>query len=119
MSEKEKSAGELLKEKLVYKKKSAFEKCPGDSEAAYAYCEDYKKFLDNAKTERDATAYSIELAKAHGFREYKLGMKVAAGDKFYYDNRGKSLYLFIIGSEDIENGIAITAAHIDSPRLPS
>lgn len=117
MSEKEKSAGELLKEKLVYKKKTAFEKCPDDKNAAYAYCEDYKKFLDNGKTERDATAYSIGLAKAHGFREYKLGMKVKAGDKFYYDNRGKSLYLFIIGSEDIENGIAITAAHIDSPRL--
>ena len=117
MSEKEKSAGELLKEKLVYKKKSAFEKCPDEKEAAFDYCEGYKKFLDNAKTERDATAYSIKLAKEAGFVEYKLGMKVAPGDKFYYDNRSKSVYFFIIGSEDLENGMAITAAHIDSPRL--
>ena len=67
-NEKKKSEGELLKEKLVYKKKTAFEKCPDEKEAVFAYCEDYKKFLDNAKTERDATAYSIGLAKKKGFK---------------------------------------------------
>lgn len=116
-NEKKKSEAELLKEKLFYKKKTAYEKCPDEKEAAYAYCEEYKKFLDNAKTERDASAYSIALAKKKGFKEYKFGTKVKAGDKFYFNNRGKSVYFFILGSEDIENGIAITAAHIDSPRL--
>ncbi len=114
---KEKPAGELLKEKLVYKKKTAFEKCPDEENAVNEYCEGYKKFLDNGKTERDATKYSIELAKKNGFVEYKFGKKVKAGEKYYYNNRGKSVYFFIIGSEDIENGIALTAAHIDSPRL--
>ena len=114
---KEKSEGELLKEKLVYKKKTAFEKCPDEKEAVFAYCEEYKKFLDNAKTERDASAYAIALAKKKGFREFRFGKKVKAGEKYYYNNRGKSVYFFIIGSEDIEKGIAITAAHIDSPRL--
>ena len=116
-NEKKKSEGELLKEKLIYKKKTAFEKCPDEKDAAFAYAEDYKKFLDNAKTERDASKFAIALAKKKGFKEYKLGMKVKAGDKFYFNNRGKSVYFFIIGSENIENGIAITAAHIDSPRL--
>ena len=65
--EKEKSEGELLKDKLVYKKKSAYEKLPDEEKAAYDYCEEYKKFLDNGKTERDATKYSIELAKKKDF----------------------------------------------------
>ena len=77
----EKSEAELLKEKLLYKKKTAFEKCPDEKEAVFAYCEDYKKFLDNAKTERDASAYSIELAKKKGFKEYKFGKKEKAGEK--------------------------------------
>ncbi len=113
----EKSAGEQLREKLIYKKKTVFEKCPDEEKEVFEYAKGYMQFLDNSKTERDATAYSIELAKKKGFAEYRLGMKVKAGDKFYYNNRGKSVYFFIIGSENIENGMAITAAHIDSPRL--
>ena len=114
---KEKSQGEQLKEKLLYKKKSVFEKCEDERQAELDYAEGYKKFLDSAKTERDATRTAIAMAREKGFAEYKFGQKVKPGDKFYYNNRGKSLYLFIIGKENIEKGIAITAAHIDSPRL--
>ena len=57
------------------------------------------------------------MAKAKGFREYKLGDKISKGDKLYYNNRGKNLFVFSIGSESINNGIRIAAAHIDAPRL--
>lgn len=106
-----------LTEKLVYKKKTAYEKYPEQTAKAYEYCEGYMEFLDHAKTERDATAAAVKMAIDAGFTEYKFGMKVSPGDKYFVDNRGKSVYLFIIGSEDLERGIAITAAHIDSPRV--
>ena len=84
---------------------------------AIGYAEDYKKFLDAAKTEREAVAQAIKLATERGFSEYKLGDEVKIGDKLYYNNRGKNLFLFSIGSEPIERGIRISAAHIDSPRI--
>lgn len=116
--EKEKSREELLKEKLFYKKKNAFDaKDESYKSAVMAYAEGYKKFLDSAKTEREAVKTTIEMAKANGFCEYKLGNKIEKGGKYYFNNRGKSLYLFVTGTEDLENGIRICASHIDSPRL--
>ena len=75
-------------------------------------------FLDKAKTEREATAYSIELAKKYGYTEYKFGEPLSVGDKKYYNNRGRCLVLFRIGENDLEaDGIRLLAAHIDSPRI--
>ena len=54
---------------------------------------------------------------AKGFSEYRLGDKVKVGGKYYFNNRGKALYLFRIGTEDIRKGIRLAAAHIDSPRI--
>lgn len=81
------------------------------------YCEGYKVFLDQAKTEREAVIVSIEMAEARGFVEFEYGKKYKAGDKVYYNNRGKALILAVIGTESIENGVNIMASHIDSPRI--
>ncbi len=107
-----------LKEKLFYKKENVY--CKNDegyAKAAYDFAEGYKKFLDSAKTEREAVKEAIKEASAAGFRPYRLGEPLKAGDKCYYNNHGKSIFLFSIGNESIENGIRISAAHIDSPRL--
>jgi len=103
---------------LAYEKKTVYAKA-GDKivKEAFEYSEDYKKYLDAAKTEREAVKASIALAEAKGFSEYKLGDMVKVGDKLYFNNKGKNLFLFSIGSENIENGIRISAAHIDSPRI--
>ena len=82
-----------------------------------ALSEDYKKFLDNAKTEREAVNESIARAKKAGFKEFKAQKKIKAGDKFYFNNRGKSLALFVIGRKPLEEGMNILGAHIDSPRI--
>lgn len=109
---------EQLKEKLFYEPKNAYEKLSEKDKASMnAYAEDYKVFLNNSKTEREAVISSIKLAEEKGFKEYKFGDKIKAGDKYYYNNRGKSLYLFVIGQESLENGVRIAAAHVDSPRL--
>ena len=107
----------LTEEELLYKRKNVFESKAISAEDAYAYCEGYKEFLDLSKTEREAVAYGVKAAEKEGFRPYTFGCDVKPGDKFYYNNRGKSLFLFVIGSEPIEGGIHIAAAHVDSPRV--
>lgn len=61
--------------------------------------------------------YCIELAEKKGFKAYEAGMKLSAGDKVYFNNRGKGIMLAVIGSEDLSHGANIGAAHTDSPRL--
>ena len=114
----EKTKGQNLAETLFYKKKNAFELWSAEErEAAQKYCVDYMKFLDDGKTEREALVAAIRILEKEGFREYKLGDKITAGDKLYYNNREKSLYIICAGTESIECGVRVSAAHIDSPRL--
>ena len=104
--------------KHAYEKKTVYEKAGANIvKQAYEYAKGYAQYLDAAKTEREAVAESIAMAEKAGFRPYTFGAPMKPGDKFYYNNREKNIYLFKIGSEPINNGIRITAAHIDSPRL--
>ena len=107
-----------LKEQLFYKKASVYEKAsPEAIDEAYNFAVDYMKYLDDAKTEREAVDAAIVIAEAAGFKPYAIGQKLSVGDKCYYNNRGKNLVLFTVGSENLENGIRISAAHVDSPRI--
>ena len=81
------------------------------------FSEDYKKFLDSSKTERESVNTSIALAKKAGFKDLNSVKTLKAGDKVYYNNRGKALALFVIGKKPMEEGLNILGAHIDSPRL--
>jgi len=82
-----------------------------------ALCRDYCEFITKAKIEREAVTEAVSLAEAAGFVPYVSGMALKAGDRVYYNNRGKGLMLAVIGSDPIENGAAIVAAHIDAPRI--
>ncbi len=115
----EKTVGQEMYEKLSYKKKNIFEEASAEKvKAIFDYNEGYAKYLDDAKTEREAVKVSVEMAKKNGYTEYKLGEKICVGDKKYLDQHGKSLILFKVGENDLEKeGIRILASHIDSPRL--
>ena len=115
----EKSLGQEMMDKLSYKKTNIYEEAtPEMVKAIFDYNIGYAKYLDAAKTEREATKASIAMAEASGYTEYKLGDKISVGDKKYFNQHGKSLILFKVGENDIEkDGIRILAAHIDSPRL--
>ena len=107
-----------LSEELFYTKKSVYQAADDAVvDGAYAFATPYAAFLDAAKTEREAVKESIRIAEEAGFKPYTFGMKLSAGEKYYYNNCGKNLFLFTVGSEPIENGVRISAAHIDSPRL--
>ena len=103
---------------LRYEKKTVYELAGAKIvEEAYEYAKNYVKFLDASKTEREAVLESVRIAEAAGYRAWNFGDAINVGDKLYYNNRGKNIFLFRIGTENINNGIRITAAHIDSPRL--
>ena len=107
-----------LYESLSYNKKNAYlamtekEKIEMNS-----LCDDYRSFLDAGKTERECVTESIKMAESAGFVNVdKLGT-LKAGDKVYKINRNKNIFMAVIGTEDIREGINIAGAHIDSPRL--
>ena len=107
-----------LKEKLFLNRKNG---CLTADEAvlkaADAFCEDYKTFLNAAKTEREAVDASIKLATAAGFTEFDPDGSYKSGDRMYINNRGKAAAFIVMGRRPIIEGARVTAAHIDSPRL--
>ena len=117
--ENEKTFGEQKQDELFYKKKNYFEEADDKTiKDMFDYAEGYKTFLDAGKTERESVEVTIKLAQQNGFSEYKLGDKLKAGDKKYFINRAKSIVLFRIGTNNLEDdGIRIIASHIDAPRI--
>ena len=79
--------------------------------------ERYKSFLDNGKTERECVNSAIALAKERGYNDLNDVSSLKSGDKVYVNNYGKSVAFYHIGKGDIEKGMNILGAHIDSPRL--
>ena len=115
MSEKTKQ----LKEMLFNQKKNGIDVFTEDElNACDEYCEGYKEFLGTHKTEREVAAYVEDVAQKNGFVKFdEFGGALNAGDKVYYANRGKAIILCVKGKRSIKDGVRISAAHIDSPRL--
>ena len=110
--------GENLKEKLFKKKESGW-KSLNDSqkEEVFAVSKRYMDFLNVSKTEREFIKNARKLANEHGFKDIMEFESLKSGDKIYFVNREKSMYLAIIGENSIENGMNIIGSHVDSPRL--
>lgn len=106
-----------LREKLLYKAPCAYSVKDADFDTVNSFCEGYKSFLNNAKTEREAVAVAVAEAETMGFTPFDRNNTYKAGDKVYFANRSKGLVLAVIGKQGMENGANITVAHVDSPRL--
>ena len=102
---------------LLYKNETVADAAPDAIAAAQDFCEGYKTFLDNAKTEREATAYSEKLLTAAGYQKFVPGTSYAPGTKVYTINREKCVLAATIGTKNLEEGFHLNIAHIDSPRL--
>lgn len=82
---------------------------------------EYRRFLDEGKTERECVALAVRMAEEAGYENLAdlvaSGKKIKAGDKVYSVGMKKMISLFQIGRRPLEDGMAILGAHIDSPRL--
>ncbi|MDR2933116.1 MAG: aminopeptidase [Oscillospiraceae bacterium] len=118
MDKKEKSQAELLKEKLLMNpENSGILMNDEQIGKANAFCEDYKKFLDEAKTEREAVKTTIAMLEKKGYKPFDANVAYKAGDKVYLNNRGKALIFAALGKRSQTDGVKILASHIDSPRI--
>lgn len=107
-----------LKDGLFYEPKHAMEIIDDETvKQADEFCEGYKSYLDEAKIERESVEFFVREAEKRGYTEFDNKKKYSAGDKIYYNNRGKSVILCVIGKKSVGEGVKISAAHIDSPRL--
>ena len=107
-----------LRENLLMAPKNGYTRItPEQREEMNAYCRRYMAFMDECKTEREATAWAVREAEKRGYKPFAPGMDVKLGDKIYYNNRDKAIALAVIGTESLAKGANICAAHVDSPRM--
>ena len=110
--------GKELKEKLFAKKECGWNNVEkSEMDEIFRYADGYIDFLNKAKTEREAVDVVKEMAISKGFKCICEYDELKPGDKVFYSNRGKSIYLAVIGEEKLEQGLNVIGAHIDSPRL--
>ncbi|HIX84000.1 MAG TPA: aminopeptidase [Candidatus Megamonas gallistercoris] len=113
---KEKKKDKQSLKKDIWNSYSASEK-----KALEKLCLNYRNFLSQCKTERECVKEIIIQAEKCGYKDLNLVLNnkefLHAGDKVYAVCMKKSVVLFNIGTEPLENGMNILGAHIDSPRL--
>lgn len=100
-----------MKENLFKKYNEEYKK------KVFDFCENYKSFLTNSKTERLCVKYFEKKALENGYVNIENKTDFKAGDKVYYINNQRSAVFAIIGDEPLENGINLVASHIDCPHL--
>lgn len=114
----EKNVIKELQKELFYSPKHASEIISDEEvQNADSFAEGYKTYMDNGKTERESVKFFIKKAEDLGYTPFDRNKKYNAGDKVYYNNRGKSVILCVFGKRPISDGVKISAAHLDSPRL--
>ena len=109
---------EELKKSLLAAPKNGFTRLSDEDRAGMeSHARSYAAFIDACKTERETVTWTVEQLKNNGFVELVPGMTLKAGDKVYRNVHNKSLMAAVIGSESMNTGARICAAHIDSPRI--
>ena len=84
---------------------------------AEKFCEEYKKFLTIAKTERECVNVVEVMLVNAGYERFDVNRQYKAGDKVYEINRGKSIIATTFGTAPLDEGLRLNGAHLDSPRL--
>ena len=114
----EKTEGEMLKEKLFNNKKNGWEKASEtEKNNIFKFADEYMFYLNKSKTEKEIVATSKEILLKNGFKDLKEVESLNPGDKVFWVNRNRALYIAVIGTQKMENGFKIVAAHGDSPRI--
>lgn len=103
---------------LTYSKKNGFSVLNNsEKDKVFEFCEEYRKFITESKTEREFCELSYKLLEKEGFVPLENKTELKPGDKVYAVNRGKGVFAAVIGKKPLSEGINLVGAHIDSPRL--
>ena len=114
----EKTEGEVLKEKLFNNRRNGWEDLSEEErKEVFKFADEYMFYLNQAKTEKEIVTTSKDILLKNNFKDLKEVDSLNPGDKVFWVNRGRALYMAVIGSEKMENGLNIVAAHGDSPRI--
>ncbi len=112
-----KTNGEKRMEELGFTFPNIGKKEPKAIGPALRFCEGYKKFLDEGKTERECVRAALALAKKQGYKPFSREKAYKSGDKVFFVNREKNLILTTFGKKPLSEGVRFNIAHVDSPRL--
>jgi aspartyl aminopeptidase len=112
---KGKKRSKSLKEKIVFKPRLVWDALtPREKKEVHAFAEDYKDFLNRAKTEREAVLEIERRALECGFASVEGG---SGQEKCYKVNKRKAIGLAVMGKRPLREGIRILVSHVDAPRL--
>ncbi len=101
-----------------FKQKNAWLKYDEEGKkSVMSFCEGYRRFISENKTERECVKSVISMAEKKGFKDLSKQETIKPGDKLYFNKMGKAIALFIVGDRPLREGMKILGAHIDSPRL--
>ncbi len=109
-------AVDALHKKFVREPVLVWDRCSAaEKKRVFDFSEQYKQFLDKAKTERLASAALVKELDGNGF----VDIRKATGKhrKVYVVYRNKAVAAAVIGSRPVGHGLNLIGAHIDSPRL--
>ena len=109
--------GKDLEKALLWEAPHIGEKAPEQIPEAQDFCEGYKTFLNEGKTERECVKKAVSLLTNAGYKEFDPEASYKPGDKIYWVNRKKAIIASTIGTKDLNEGLRMNGAHIDSPRL--
>lgn len=114
----ERTEGEVLKERLFNDKKVAWIDLNEEEEKnIFKFSDEYMFYLNQAKTEKEIVYFSKEILLKNDFKDLREVETLNPGDKVFWVNKNRSLYIAVIGKEKMENGLKIVGAHGDSPRI--
>ena len=88
-----------------------------EKEELYSFNENYANFITENKTEREFVKSSVQLLESNGFKPLSELDELKTGDKIYSINRERQIVAAVIGEKELNLGLRIVGAHIDSPRL--
>ena len=114
----EETEGKKLKEMLFNKKENGWLGVDSEKEKVIMkFSDEYIYFLNKGKTERECVTFVKKMLDENGFKPICEFETLKTGDKVYYINREKSIYVAVIGKDKVQNGLNVIGAHVDSPRL--
>ncbi len=109
---------EKLEKELTKKNKSAWLKHDKEYyKKAFAFSEDYRKFLSYVKTERENVLEVAKMAEKEGFLPIEKIKENKKHTKFYALNGEKNIAIIVLGTEPVKHGVNLVASHVDVPHI--